>query len=129
MCPVSSALEVVGDKWTMLGLMIQGPCPYSEFRESPEHIAANILAQAQPAFQPEINRIHKPSVRSSQQRCSSHREQRGAAARTRSTRQVGTNPPQGVARIYDLSLTLLMRAADLDAELIPELEFDQTLGC
>jgi len=43
-CPVSSALEVVGDKWTMLGLMIQGPCPYSEFRESPEHIATNILA-------------------------------------------------------------------------------------
>ena len=44
MCPVSSALEVVGDKWTMLGLMIHGPCPYSEFRESPEHIATNILA-------------------------------------------------------------------------------------
>ena len=25
-------------------LMIHGPCPYSEFRESPEHIATNILA-------------------------------------------------------------------------------------
>jgi len=24
--------------------MIHGLCPYSEFRESPEHIAANILA-------------------------------------------------------------------------------------
>jgi len=43
-CPDSCKLEVVGDKWTMLGLMIQGPCPYSEFRESPEHIATNILA-------------------------------------------------------------------------------------
>ncbi len=47
MCPVSSKLEVVGDKWTMLvfrGLMIRGPCPYSEFGESPEPIATNILA-------------------------------------------------------------------------------------
>ncbi len=47
MCPVSSKLDVGSDKWTMLGLrglMIQGPRPYSEFRESPEHIAANILA-------------------------------------------------------------------------------------
>ena len=47
MCPVSSALEVVGDKWTMLGLrglIITAPRPYSEFRESPEHIATNILA-------------------------------------------------------------------------------------
>jgi len=46
-CPVSSALEVVGDKWTMLGLrdlMIHAPHPYSEFRESPEPIATNILA-------------------------------------------------------------------------------------
>ena len=46
-CPVSCALEVVGDKWTMLGLrglMIHAPRPYSEFRESPEHIATNILA-------------------------------------------------------------------------------------
>jgi len=43
-CPDSCKLEVVGDKWTMLGLMIQGPCPYAEFRESPEHIATNILA-------------------------------------------------------------------------------------
>ena len=46
-CPVSCALEVVGDKWTMLGLrglMIHAPRPYSEFRESPEHITTNILA-------------------------------------------------------------------------------------
>ena len=46
-CPVSSKLDVGSDKWTMLGLrdlMIQGSRPYSEFRESPEHIATNILA-------------------------------------------------------------------------------------
>jgi len=41
---------------------------------------------------------------------------------------VRTNPPEGVARIYDLGLTLPMRAVDLDAEPTPELEFDQTLG-
>ncbi len=47
MCPDSCKLDVGSDKWTMLvlrELMTHGPCPYSEFRESPEHIAANILA-------------------------------------------------------------------------------------
>ena len=45
--PVSSKLDVCGNKWTMLGLrdlMIHAPRPYSEFRESPEPIATNILA-------------------------------------------------------------------------------------
>ena len=47
MCPDSCKLDVGSDKWTMLvlrELMTHGPCPYSEFRESPEPIATNILA-------------------------------------------------------------------------------------
>ncbi len=47
MCPDSCKLDVGSDKWTMLGLrdlMIHAPHPYSEFRESPEPIATNILA-------------------------------------------------------------------------------------
>ena len=47
MCPDSCKLDVGSDKWTTLvlrELMIHGPCPYSEFRELPEHIATNILA-------------------------------------------------------------------------------------
>ncbi len=46
-CPVSSALDVVGDKWTMLiirDLFVHGTRTYSEFLESPEHVSTNILA-------------------------------------------------------------------------------------
>jgi DNA-binding HxlR family transcriptional regulator len=46
-CPVSSSLDVLGDKWTMLiirDLIIHGPRTYSDFLESPEHISTNILA-------------------------------------------------------------------------------------
>jgi len=46
-CPVCAALDVLGDKWTMLiirDLIIHGPRTYSELLESPEHIATNILA-------------------------------------------------------------------------------------
>ena len=47
MCPISSALDVVGDKWTILiirDLIIHGTRTYSEFLESPEKISTNILA-------------------------------------------------------------------------------------
>ncbi|NBQ96394.1 MAG: transcriptional regulator, partial [Betaproteobacteria bacterium] len=47
MCPISSALDVLGDKWSLLiirDLLIYGPRTYSEFLASPEHIATNILA-------------------------------------------------------------------------------------
>ncbi|NCX82261.1 MAG: transcriptional regulator [Betaproteobacteria bacterium] len=47
MCPISSALDVLGDKWSLLiirDLLIHGPRTYSEFLASPEHIATNILA-------------------------------------------------------------------------------------
>jgi len=46
-CPISSALDVLGDKWSLLiirDLLIHGPRTYSEFLEAPEHISTNILA-------------------------------------------------------------------------------------
>jgi len=46
-CPVSSALDVLGDKWSLLvirDLLIYGTRTYSEFLESKEHISTNILA-------------------------------------------------------------------------------------
>ncbi len=46
-CPISSALDVLGDKWSLLiirDLLIYGSRTYSEFRESKEHISTNILA-------------------------------------------------------------------------------------
>ena len=47
MCPISSALDVLGDKWSLLiirDLLIHGPRTYSQFLESKEHISTNILA-------------------------------------------------------------------------------------
>ena len=47
MCPISSALDVLGDKWSLLiirDLLLHGPRTYSEFLESKEHISTNILA-------------------------------------------------------------------------------------
>ena len=46
-CPISSALDVLGDKWSLLiirDLLIHGQRTYSQFRESAEHISTNILA-------------------------------------------------------------------------------------
>ena len=46
-CPISSALDVIGDKWSLLiirDLIIHGPLRYSELLKSPEHISTNILA-------------------------------------------------------------------------------------
>ena len=46
-CPISSALDVVGDKWSLLiirDLLIHGPRTYSQLLESSEHISTNILA-------------------------------------------------------------------------------------
>ena len=47
MCPISSALDVLGDKWSLLivrDLIIHGSRTYSQFLESPERISTNILA-------------------------------------------------------------------------------------
>jgi DNA-binding HxlR family transcriptional regulator len=46
-CPISSALDVLGDKWSLLiirDLIIHGPRTYSDFLSSQEHISTNILA-------------------------------------------------------------------------------------
>ena len=45
-CPVSSALDVLGDKWSLLiirDLVVHGTRTFSQFLDSPEHIATNIL--------------------------------------------------------------------------------------
>ncbi len=46
-CPVSTSLEVFGDRWSLLiirDLMVRGFRTFKEFRESGEGIATNILA-------------------------------------------------------------------------------------
>ena len=47
MCPISSTLDFLGDKWALLiirDLMFKGKKTYSEFLQSEEKIATNILA-------------------------------------------------------------------------------------
>lgn len=46
-CPISSALDVLGDKWSLLiirDLLIHGPRTYTQLLGSAEHISTNILA-------------------------------------------------------------------------------------
>jgi DNA-binding HxlR family transcriptional regulator len=46
-CPVACGLDVLGDKWSLLlirDLLTHGTRTYSDFRDSPEGIATNILA-------------------------------------------------------------------------------------
>lgn len=45
-CPVASALDVVGDKWTLVVLrtIFAGRHRYGEIADCPEHISTNILA-------------------------------------------------------------------------------------
>jgi DNA-binding HxlR family transcriptional regulator len=46
-CPISSALDIVGDKWSLLiirDIAMQGKHTYNEFLKSEEKIATNILA-------------------------------------------------------------------------------------
>ena len=46
-CPISSALDILGDRWTLLiirDLMFSGKRTYGEFLHSEEGIATNILA-------------------------------------------------------------------------------------
>ena len=46
-CPISSTLDILGDKWTLLiirDLMFKGKRTYGEFLQSEEKIATNILA-------------------------------------------------------------------------------------
>ncbi len=46
-CPISYALDILGDRWTLLVIrdaVFQGKRTYGEFLDSPEGIATNILA-------------------------------------------------------------------------------------
>ena len=46
-CPISTTLDILGDKWTLLiirDLMFKGKKTYGEFLQSEEKIATNILA-------------------------------------------------------------------------------------
>ena len=45
-CPVACALDLLGDKWTLLVVrdMFCGRTYFNEFCRSPEHVATNILA-------------------------------------------------------------------------------------
>jgi DNA-binding HxlR family transcriptional regulator len=45
-CPISCSLDVFGDKWSLLiirDIMLRGKLSYSDFLESEEKIASNIL--------------------------------------------------------------------------------------
>ncbi|RPD43676.1 transcriptional regulator [Hymenobacter sediminis] len=46
-CPISSSLDVLGDKWTLLilrDILFKGKSTYGEFLQSAEKMATNILA-------------------------------------------------------------------------------------
>src|SRR6476659_354743 len=46
-CPIAGALDLLGDRWTLLvvrDLLLYDKRRFAEFLESPEHIATNILA-------------------------------------------------------------------------------------
>lgn len=46
-CPISSSLDILGDKWTLLVMrdLLDGKTRFSEFERSPEGIPTNILTE------------------------------------------------------------------------------------
>lgn len=67
-CPVTFALDRVGDKWSLLvvrDLMFQGKRTYGEFLESGEGIATNVLADRLKCLEAEgiIEKIRDPENR------------------------------------------------------------------
>jgi DNA-binding HxlR family transcriptional regulator len=55
-CPISCSLDVFGDKWSLLiirDIMLRGKLSYSEFLESEEKIASNILVSRLNALEAE----------------------------------------------------------------------------
>ena len=47
-CPIAKALDVVGDRWTLLivrELLLQGPCRYTDLQQGLPGIATNLLAE------------------------------------------------------------------------------------
>src|SRR5215472_16061614 len=48
LCPIAGALDIVGDRWTLLvmrDVLFYGKRRFAEFLNSPEHIPTNILAE------------------------------------------------------------------------------------
>lgn len=45
-CPIATTLDIVGDRWTLIVLrdLFKGKTRFSEFLESPEEIATNVLS-------------------------------------------------------------------------------------
>lgn len=46
-CPIASALDLIGDKWSLVILrsMVMGASSYSDFLSAPERISTNVLAE------------------------------------------------------------------------------------
>jgi len=46
-CPIASALDIVGDKWSLVIIrsLLMGASSYSDLLDQPEKIATNILAE------------------------------------------------------------------------------------
>jgi len=64
-CPVSSSLDIWGDKWSLLiirDLMFAKECTYGDLLKSPEGIATNILASRLVALEENklIKKLHHP---------------------------------------------------------------------
>lgn len=60
-CPISSSLDLWGDKWTLLiirDLMYSKQCTYGDFLKAPEKIATNILASRLQGLE-EYNMVEK----------------------------------------------------------------------
>ncbi|HTE29245.1 MAG TPA: helix-turn-helix domain-containing protein [Chryseolinea sp.] len=68
-CPISCSLDVFGDRWSLLiirDIMLRGKMSYSEFLESEEKIATNILANRLSVLEAEhiLSRRVSPTNRS-----------------------------------------------------------------
>jgi len=82
-CPISSALDVLGDKWSLLvirDLIIHGTRTYSQFLEAPEHISTNILASRLDLLTC-LNLIERTSPEAASRNNAYHLTESGAALR------------------------------------------------
>jgi len=82
-CPISSALDVLGDKWSLLvirDLIIHGTRTYSQFLDSPEGISTNILASRLELLTC-LKLIERTSPEASSRNNAYHLTQSGAALR------------------------------------------------
>ena len=55
-CPIANALDIVGDKWTLLVIrdLFAGKHTFGDFQSSPEGIPTNILADRLKSLQPTL---------------------------------------------------------------------------